>query len=230
MIDIHTHILPGMDDGARNIRESIRLTELLYDQGMAGAVCTPHYYPYLSDIKDFAKRRSKAIKLMKDSKIQLYFASETCLHEYLFHNRDLGPLTVENTAYLLLELPYARKWDSNIYETVERLMNHYNIIPIIAHIERYPSAKRKNIKRLKELGCVMQLNASSLLDKKTKRRALSLIRTGLIDVLGSDCHNLTSRPPRIKHALEYINKQLGQSYCDRLIRQSVMIINGTDIR
>jgi len=230
MIDIHTHILPGIDDGAKNIDESLKLIELLHEQGVAGAVCTPHYYPYLMDINEFVNRRKEALNLIFESKIQLYSASETYLHEYLFHNSNLDFLTVENTDYLLLELPYIKKWDKNIFETIERLTIHFCIIPIIAHIERYPAAGKRDIKRLKEIGCIMQLNVSSLLDKRIKRRALSLIRTGLIDVLGSDCHDIKTRPPRIKTALDVIGSKIGNQYCDRLIRNSSMIVKGIDIR
>jgi len=230
MIDIHTHILPGMDDGARDIEEGIKITELLFNQGISGAVCTPHYYPFLTDIKDFESRRKKAMEHMNKVRIPLFAASETYFHEYLFLNDNLEPLKIHNTDYLLLEMPFKRKWDKYIYEDLEKLNIHFNLIPIIAHIERYPAVKKRDIKRLKELGCVMQLNTSSLLNKKVKKRALSLIRTGLIDVLGSDCHNLTDRPPRIKTAMEIINKKLGKSYCEKLIKNSALIIEGKDIR
>ena len=129
-----------------------------------------------------------------------------------------------------MELPFNKKWESNIYETIEKLMVHFNIIPIIAHIERYPAAKKSSIKRLKELGCVMQLNTSSLLSKKLKKRSLSLIGMGLIDVLGSDCHKVEHRPPQIKAAVEYISNELGKSYTDKLIEQSERLIKGIDIR
>lgn len=219
-----------MDDGARNIKESIKLTELLFAQGVTGAVCTPHYIPYEMDIDEFTTKRNQSVSLLKGLNFTLIPASETFLHDILFLNKTLDPLTIENTPYLLLELPFLKKWDKSLYENIEKLMALYNIIPIIAHIERYPGAKKDNIKRLKEIGCVMQLNSSSLLYKKTQKRALYLIKKGLIDVLGSDCHNLETRPPRIKPALEIISNRLGEQYCDKFKNNSAIILKGIDIR
>lgn len=230
MIDFHTHILPGIDDGARDIDEGIKLADSLYDQGVAVAVCTPHFYPYRMSIDDFANIRDMAMNSMKNVKIKLIPASETYVHEYLFNYNNIDTLTIGNTNYLLLELPFGKKWSSNIFENIERIMNHYNIIPIIAHIEIYPAAKKKDIIKLKELGCVMQLNTSSLLNRKLKRKAIRLIKAGFIDVLGSDCHNLKERSPQIKVALKLIKKKLGSNYIDNLIKKSEMIIEGIDIR
>lgn len=230
MIDLHTHILPGIDDGARDREESLLLIDNLYDQGIDAVVCTPHYYPFETALDDFVYKREKAMGYMGKVKTKLIPASETYLHEYLFNYNSLTPLTVGNTKYLLLELPFNKKWDDGIYEAIEKLIIYFNIIPIIAHIERYPAAKKRNIKRLKGLGCIMQLNTSSLLDKKLRRRTLSLIKSGMIDVLGSDCHNMDKRPPKYSEAVEYIRKKLGSQYMDKFIKHAEMIIEGLDIR
>lgn len=226
MIDIHTHILPNMDDGARTIEEAIKMTELLFQQGVRGAVCTPHFDPSRIALDEFIYRRTEAMSLMKEAKIPLFPASETYLHEFLFYYMDLKPLTINNTSYLLIELPFDKKWNSNTYDMIENIIIHYDIIPIIAHIERYPAVRIKHIERLRELGCLIQLNTSSILEKRLKRKALKYLGAGFIDVLGSDCHNLSHRPPHITKPIEMIIKQVGKEKCDLLIRQSDRIIKG----
>jgi protein-tyrosine phosphatase len=228
MIDIHTHILPDMDDGARSIEEAIKMTELLWQQGVRGAVCTPHFDPSQIALDEFINRRTIAMSLMKEAKIPLFPASEIYLHEFLFYYNSLEAVTINNTRYLLLELPFDKKWNNKIYEMIGNLILHFDIIPIIAHIERYPAIRRKHIERLRDIGCLMQLNTSSVLDKKLKRKALNYIGSGLIDVLGSDCHNLSHRPPQIIKPIEEIRKYIGKERCDLLIRQSDRLIEGLD--
>lgn len=226
MIDLHTHILPNIDDGARNKSEALKMIELLSSQGVSGAVCTPHYYSTKMPLDEFIYRRDKAMGLLKESKIPLILASETYLHESLLYYSDLEPLKIDNTNYLLFELPYERKWKDSLYSTLKSLIYQFDVIPIIAHIERYKSINKKHISKLKELGCFIQLNTSSLLDENFKNKSLSYIKNELIDVLGSDCHNLNHRPPEIQLPLEEIRRRLGNRYCNELMEQSEKIVRG----
>lgn len=231
MIDLHTHLLPYIDDGACNLQEALHMAEDLYTQKVFDAVCTPHFDPSVMPLQDFIEKRASAMASMASSRLHLISASETMLHEYLFHYPDLSELCIAGGRYLLLELPYDRKWDAVIYEMVKRLMDHYDITPVIAHIERYPAAKRtKCIRKLINLECMIQMNTSTVLSKETDRKALKYIRKGLVDVLGSDCHNRTTRPPVFAEAFEKIRFKLGPSYCDKLEYNAKCIIDGIDIR
>jgi protein-tyrosine phosphatase len=172
---------------------------------------------------------------MIDSKITLIAGSETMLHDYLFHYSDLSELCIENTRYLLLELPYTKKWDSKIYNKIRNLIIYYDILPIIAHIERYPAVIRskKNIIKLIKTGCVIQANTDSIKGKKQKKQKKQLfryIKKGYIDVLGSDCHNMAYRPPIISDAFEIIIQKFGDRFLDRLIYNADCIINGITLR
>ena len=146
MIDLHTHLLPNIDDGASDISEALIMTKLLKEEGIKGAVCTPHYDPTSMSLNDFTSLRAKSLNLLKETCIPLIPASETYLHEYLFYNCNLDPLTIENTNYLLIELPFTKKWGNDIYKSLEKLMIYFDVIPIIAHIERYPAASKKKYK------------------------------------------------------------------------------------
>ena len=232
MIDLHTHILPAIDDGAHDTREALMMTESLAKQKVTLAVCTPHFDPSQSDLREFVAKRSYAMSLLRTSRLPLIPASETVLHEYLFHYPDLSKLCIYNTRYLLVELPFGKKWDHKLFDTLDRLITYYDLIPIIAHIERYPAVKNRNylIKRLQKAGCIIQLNSSAILDEKTKRKAFYYLKKGYIDVLGSDCHNMKSRPPRIAEAVIQIEYKFGAKYCAELEYRADCIINGIELR
>ncbi len=227
MIDMHTHILPGIDDGAFSSEEAIMLTEYLYHQKVTTAVCTPHFYPMETTLEEFVKKRSDAMEAVSHSKIHLVAASETYLHRFLFNNRDLKPLCIENTSYLLLELPDMKAWNNEYMEELDRIIGYYNINPIIAHIDRYkPLMKsRKLLRKLKDMGCLLQMNTSAITGSETKRKALSLIKEGYVDLLGSDCHNISYRPPVIGEARRIILHKLGEDTWDRLMHNANRVVH-----
>lgn len=228
MVDLHTHILPGIDDGARSITEAVEMTKSLSDQNISKAVCTPHFNPMQVSLQEFLNKRTAATSLMNEAKVELISGSETMLHTYLFHYPDLSELCIGNTKYLLIELPYGKKRDESIYETIEKLISFYNTIPVIAHIERYDIANR-NIKKLREMGCVIQLNTTSLIEKKRRKQGVRYLKDGLIDVLGSDCHNMSNRPPVITQALDIITQEIGSNCYSKLKYNGECIVNGIEI-
>lgn len=235
MIDFHTHILPAIDDGANDIRETLALIKALQDEDVKIAVCTPHYDPSDTPLQVFIRSRDNAISMLRElgiAGLRLISASETKLHAYLLNNSELSPLCIGNTRYLLIELPFHKSWGNEVYSILDSLMAYHNIIPIIAHIERYPAVGHSSacIKRLRDMGCVIQLNSSSLIDSKLKKRAVKHIRKGYIDILGSDCHNMTNRPPVIREGLRVIEEKLGVKYCHRFEDNGVKILADTDIR
>lgn len=231
IVDLHTHLLPYMDDGAEDLKEAFEMTEDLYQQGVTDAVCTPHFDPSQQSMQDFLERRAASIALLGTSKVSLTTGSETCLHEYLFHYPDLRPLCIAGTRYILVELPYSRKWGREVYKNIERLIDYYNLIPVIAHIERYPAARRRKsgIRRLKDMGCILQMNAASLLEKTSERRAFRYIRKGYIDVIASDCHNLSWRPPMIAAAFSQIRQKEGTEAANRIMHNACCILEGISI-
>jgi protein-tyrosine phosphatase len=232
MIDLHTHILPEIDDGASSVEEALLLTEMLLKQGVHIAVCTPHFDPAQVALQDFLRNRKASMTLMRASKVKLISGSETMLHEYLFHYTDLSELCIENTKYLLVELPYSKRWDKKVYEAVDKLINHYDLIPVIAHIERYPAVIKsvKHIERLINLGCIIQVNTSSILEKDSMRRVVFYMKHGFIGVLGSDCHNIIHRPPIITAAMDYMTQEFGVRYSNELKYNAECIVKGIEVR
>ncbi len=212
MIDIHTHILPGMDDGAKDAEEAKALLALLKKQGITLVVLTPHFYPGEESLADFLDRRNTSYQGISDCGYETVLASETYLTESLFSCRSIDPLTIADTGYLLLELPFTEKWSGELFRQIQRLVLKYNVKPIISHVERYEPVKQKKEKALQELadaGCLLQFNIDSVIERKTRPRNLKLIKRGWADFFGSDCHSLTGRPPRFDEFTELIRRKLG---------------------
>ncbi|MFV0344063.1 MAG: CpsB/CapC family capsule biosynthesis tyrosine phosphatase [Anaerocolumna sp.] len=226
MIDVHTHLLPGIDDGAQSVEEALTMAEKLKLQGVTAAICTPHFNPATMSMDDFVIRRNNALKLLTDVKIKIIMASETYLHEYLFHYNDITPLYVSGTNYILIELPFEKKWNENILSNIEKLRYYYGVTPIIAHVERYPmlAKNNKSLHYLKELGCLMQINTETIMNKKYKKLIDFYMKNDYLDVLGTDCHNMTSRSPQMIGAKELIIQNYGTHRWDVLCENSKRII------
>jgi protein-tyrosine phosphatase len=232
MIDLHTHILPGMDDGAANIEEAMLMSEAFRSQLVDTVACTSHYDPTKFSLEEYLNKRTEAMKKLEFCRITLKAASETYLHEYLFHYPELSQLCIFQTDYLLVELPCTDKWEDNIYSMMERLIHYYHVIPIIAHIERYPAVQKnkKWIRRFLQLGCLIQVNADSILNWKEWLRIKRYLKRGYIHVIASDSHNLSTRPSRLSQAYDKISKKLGEEYSNQLKLNAEAVIRGEALR
>lgn len=212
MIDIHTHILPNMDDGARDVEEAKGLISLLKAQGVDLAVLTPHYYPHQEKLNDFIQRRKASYETIADIDFKMILGSETYLSEPLLAYSAIEKLCIGETNYLLLELPYTDSWGSSIFKQIDYLIAKFRVQPIIAHVERYQAARqydRKVLQRLVDQGCLLQFNIKSVVDKSTRRETLKLLKEDWANFIGSDCHNLTSRPPLFDDFYKVMKKKLG---------------------
>ncbi len=217
MVDFHTHILPGIDDGAKNSDESLFLLETVKDFGATHVVLSPHYYPHTETIDSFISRRNEACKKLSDSlKAQiengktfprLHVASEVYLEPIIFNNSDLTPLTLDGKGeFMLTELLYEDKLTSSTETMIKKLVYSHNIVPILAHIDRYPFLmKEKNLLKLLDMGCVAQVNISSFSGFLLRKKLLKYMEKGYIGVMGTDIHNKTYIP-RIESGLSYLQK------------------------
>ena len=218
-IELHTHILPGIDDGAKTKAESFELLDDCKRQGIYTAVMTPHFYPGDQSMKDFLKKREAAFQSISDYEgVKLLRGSETLMSELLFNYSSLDELCIEGTNYLLLEMSYHSKWSDTLFDSIGRLMDRYEIIPIIAHVERYEPIKKyyKMVQEFRDMGCLIQMNGGSLIPKWSRIFCFKLLRRGWIDVIASDCHNMTTRRPVYREAMKIIEDKLGVDYVDAL--------------
>lgn len=215
--DTHTHILPNMDDGASSAALAAEMLSSLKKQGVTRVLLTPHYYPYKEQPRQFIERRSQALQSLQaqslPAEIKLILAAEVHQHEALFNLGDLSPLKIQQSEYMLLELS-SRSAESCDIRDILKLIYDHNITPLLAHIERYP-ALIKNKKVLEELineGCKLQmtLGAWHTGNPLYRWRLRDLLKSGYIHTLGTDCHNLSSRPPKYACYLEELTKMLGK--------------------
>ena len=212
MVDFHTHILPAIDDGAKTAEDSVFLLKSLKDLGMTHVVLSSHYYPAQEKIQDFILRRDESCKIFanelsktNESFPKLHLASEVYLEPIIFNNEDLTPLTVDMSGrFMLTELLYEKEFTNSTEAMVRQLVYSYNLVPILAHIDRYPFLmKERNLYHLLEMGCVAQINLSSLTNFFKRKKLFKYLEKGYIGVIGSDIHN-KSYLENVKSGLSYL--------------------------
>lgn len=207
MTDIHTHILPGMDDGAANLDQSLAMLKSCQEQGVDTVVLTPHFYPWTESLDSFLERRQEAFDALRaaagEDAPQLILGAEVAWIPHLDSMSEIGKLTLGQSNCLLLEMPNA-PWTESMLDQVYRLSAVAGVTPILAHVERYLHLQKAGqIKILQEMDVVMQLSARMLLTPIKRRKALSLLQNG-VWVLGSDCHDPELRSPCMGPALEQL--------------------------
>ena len=232
LTDFHSHILPGVDDGSGSVEESIAMLRMMADQGVSHVIATPHFYPNYDDPERFLSRRSRACSaLLEQMKGIPGLPDITLGAEVLFFRgmseSDLLPqLTIEKKRCILIEMP-PPPWTDAMYRELEAIRTKQGIIPIIAHVDRYISPFRTHgiPGRLAQLPVLVQANAGFFLKPATASMALKLLKADQIQLLGSDCHNLTTRPPELGKAAARIVEKLGQETLDRIRDYEHMILD-----
>lgn len=205
MIDIHSHVLPGIDDGSRDAEESLAMLRLSARQGVHCMAATPHFYPMENSPERFLVRRQAAVEQLRAAwrpgLPKLLLGAEVYFFEGMSHVEELDTLCLEGTRLLLLEMPFSR-WPDRVVAEAVSLQEQRGLTVLLAHIERYFRWQPKGIwDELLDMGLLMQCNANFFLDWRTKRKAARMLDEGKIHFLGSDAHNMTSRPPRLGEAL-----------------------------
>ena len=226
MIDFHSHILPGIDDGSRNVKMSLGMIDTLYRQKVDTICATPHFYVTQRTPEHFLERRQEAYELLvpvlpKNSP-RILLGAEVLYFPGVSKMEALPELCLEGTDVLLLEMPFTEWQEYWIREVCDLALSREFTI-VLAHIERYYNQQpRKVWDRLLELGVLMQVNADFFLQPdsifrfRNGSKALKLLKEGRIHLLGTDAHNLSSRPPIIAEAREVIQKELGKKALQRV--------------
>lgn len=219
MIDFHTHILPGIDDGSRSTEESAGLLSLLRQQGVDTVVATPHFNADRITPREFFRRRTAAQERLSAEDREaprLLMGAEAAYFDGIGHSDIVEDLCIEGTRTLLLEMPFTQ-WTPRMLDEVENIQYQRDIRVVLAHIERYLSGQSPDIcRRVFSDGLSLQINADTLLSLRTRRMGLRLIESGRAHILGSDCHGLQYRPPRMAEAVAYIRKKLGDPAAERM--------------
>ena len=220
MIDWHSHILPGMDDGSHDAAESISLVNMQRAQGIDTVIATPHFYANDETVDSFLDRRKRALDLLKaelpEGPPEIILGAEVRYYQGISRMDGLKALRIEGSKLLLLEMPMS-SWTEYMIRELIKMSGRSSIKIVLAHMERYLTLQTQDTwNRILECGILMQANASFFTSFSTKRRALTLLKEDNIHFVGSDCHNVTSRPPQIGKAFETIKKKLGEDYIHQM--------------
>ena len=190
-VDFHAHILPGADHGSDSLETSLGQLKKATAAGVAEIFATPHFYIDQNPIDKFLTRRERCFDKLQNAvirqniPIKLRKSAEVTLVYGLSKLPDLEKLCIENTRYMLLEMPIGVPWRQWVYTSIDELRDR-GIEPILAHIERYDKA---SLERIFDYDVKMQINAEALCGGLfTPRRIQSYISGGLIHFLGSDVH------------------------------------------
>lgn len=226
LIDIHCHIIPGVDDGARNKAESQKMLELMKQEGVVGIIATPHYRPGMFTPSDEELiPRSQWTKVMaKEQGIYLGIGRECYVQEHLLDDLNAGKCnTLLNTRYLLVEFSGLHSYNVVRQYITDYVANGY--IPIIAHIERVSAFENheERIRDMIDLGARVQVNADSVMGERgfvTKRRMLKLMKSDLVHYIASDSHGKKERVPNLGKCYRYVQKKMGETYANEVFYEN----------
>lgn len=225
MIDFHVHLLPGIDDGSKNIKMSVAMLKESKRQGIDVSVATPHFY-FDKQTKKLIEKRNKEFELLtkfcKKNEIncpEIIPGFEVFLSEKIYDEPELDRLLISGTNTLLLEMPRT-KWDEEVFDRVDYIASKgYDVV--LAHPERYASVcGKKEYEKLFSYGFAGQVNAASFVNPACRDIAYHLIKDGRIHVIGSDAHNTGIRAVFMEIASEFIGKNLGEKYNEMMMENA----------
>ena len=232
MIDIHTHITPNVDDGARDIVMSIEMLRSEAAQGCKKVFLTPHSsvfgwgglenvkytYEQMKRVQEEAVREDIPVQIFQGCEI---YTSRRYIEEILHGLKDGRLPSMNQTKYVMAEFSVSRgDFDDAKYCLIRYLEEGW--IPIIAHAERYcrTFTTVENIRMLKEMGCLVQANYYDLEeehDDDIRRCAQNLVEAELVDMMGSDAHRIGHRPPKLARGERYIRENCRAEYAEDIL-------------
>lgn len=207
--DLHSHILPGVDDGSACVEESLAMLGMAARQGIRLMVATPHFDPRVDTPQEFLTRRNRAADRlqphMTSDMPRLLLGAEVRYFPGISDSDAVSLLCLEGGKALLLELPEG-EWPAYLWEELACFRERTGIIPIIAHLDRYisPFKTRRIPERLAELPLLIQANSRFFGNPMTRPLAMRLLREDKIHLLGSDCHGMEHRKPDLEKTLALI--------------------------
>lgn len=226
MIDIHCHILPGIDDGAKDIEESLEMARLAVNEGITKIINTSHYHPDFDYEKGeiLIERAKDFNNILKENNIDL----EILIGNELYYSSDLLEYidskefyTLNNSRYLLIEFSQSN-FPKNIVDIVYELKIR-GYIPILAHVERYIQVKENPniIYECINEGALIQINSNTVVSKNSKEASKVckiLLDNNMVHFIATDAHNTNRRKPAIKDSYNYIINNYGKYKADKLFK------------
>lgn len=232
LFDIHCHMVPGVDDGASTLEESLDMLRIEQRDGVDSIIITPHYRKRMFETS--AERVHEQFLRLKEAAgtafpgLKLYLGCE--LHsnmelEELLHERKFT--TMADSSFVLLE--FSGEDSQNYIRDRVRCVMSSGYEPILAHAERYGAVlgDLNFAYELAAMGAKIQVNAGSIIGesgRKTKKFCRSLMKENLLGFVGSDAHNTRDRVPNIGVCAEYVAKKMGEEYVRRIFHDNPLEI------
>lgn len=235
MIDFHSHILPGIDDGARDVETSLKMLSVCRDTGIETVLMTPHCHPMSQEkVDSFIENRDDAFELLsstlkkqKSKFPKIIPASEVRIYNGLHKLSGIDKLCIKDTNYILLEMPY-EVWKDYAFEEIYHL-TRLGFRPIMAHLDRFLD-QEKYFGEFFSLDVQVQINSSAFIESGIRKKMIKLFEHGHIQVLGSDTHNLSNRTPNVETAYNIIEKKFGKEYVDYINASGNSILKNADVK
>ncbi len=220
MIDFHSHILPAIDDGSQSVEESLEMLRALKAQGVDTVIATSHFYATHRSPESYLQRRKAAFDTLKqaltDDCPRIILGAEVLYFPGISRVDALESLCTEGTDLLLLEMPFT-SWSESMIAEVNEMARNHRVQLIMAHIERYYFKQKVSVwDEFLSRGILMQSNADFFLPFWEGRKALKLLREGRIHLLGTDCHNMKDRRPRMDEAVRRIQRTVGSETLEEI--------------
>ena len=229
IVDMHCHILPGVDDGPATMKESLAALKEAQRQGIGAMIVTPHFHPGRYVVKAATVQETlERVKTAAESEgldIDLYPGQECYYYSGLIDELEAGNvLTMNGTNHVLVEFEPEAQYSSITFAIRELRDNGYR--PIIAHYERYRCLyqRKDRLDELRSTGARLQLNFDRLLDKGNFIRPniwRKLLKEGYVDFLGSDTHGIKFRPLHVEQAMDWLAIDVKQELWDKIMETNI---------
>ncbi len=224
-IDIHTHVLPGVDDGAKDWDMCLEMLKQSAENGVCAVVATPHYIPWRSNVTSqelqelCQKVQEKLLKKMGIA-MDIYAGHEIYYSIGVIERLKSGDIsTLAGSRYVLVEFRTSVAFD--MMKRAVKEFREAGYVPVLAHVERYLClGKKGRVATLRGQGALCQMNVEALtggLFDSESRRAKKMLLKEQIDFLASDMHNLMNRPPMREEQLAWLKKNITPEYQERLL-------------
>jgi protein-tyrosine phosphatase len=235
VIDLHMHVVPKVDDGARSMEEAIEMIKSSISQGVGEIFCTSHngytkeqsleYFKQFEALSERVKKENLNVRLHQGCEI---LTEESEIDDILYCvDKGYFP-TLGNSKCILLEF-YTGVMPSEASNVVRKVVER-GYVPIIAHMERNYNLSEFMVGLLVEMGALVQINAYSLEEETSERRrdrARRLLHKGYVHFLGTDAHQLTHRPPRMEKGIRYVLDSVSEDYARKVLYENAerLILN-----
>ena len=232
MIDYHCHILPKMDDGPDRLSESLTMLRRSWQQGVEVLVSTCHFYADEDYPAQFVERRNTAFRRLREATLRdaeaypvVILGAEVLYFPGISEAQDIEMLTIGSGGAILIEPPMA-PWSDTMLDEIVQLGENLHCKPVIAHVDRFMSmlGDKRLIDRVLEREMLVQVNAEYFIDPKTVKAAVRNLKKGKIHLIGSDCHNLTTRCPNLRQARQQARAFGAESEFNELRRNAVKLL------